>query len=244
MASLSYTTTPNVGSVEPDTRGAATIRELLDKHRKLDSCAGCHRQIDPPGFALESFDVIGGFRDRYRSIGKGDQSSRKYRNRGIWEYRLGPKVDASGTFAGQDFADIKQFKALLSAQKETLAHAFIEHSLTYATGAGHQYADRLTISRSKQPACETSSKQSFTQKRFCHASIDFSLSARGILPLPKNHRTRWSLLFLSCQYRAVNSSLSPKCRCWLTKSSLMTAFSTFLFRNFVYNLPSCGRDMS
>ena len=50
-------------AVEPDIRGATTIRQQLDKHRNVESCARCHRRIDPPGFALESFDVIGGWRD-------------------------------------------------------------------------------------------------------------------------------------------------------------------------------------
>ncbi|MCA9204620.1 MAG: DUF1592 domain-containing protein, partial [Planctomycetales bacterium] len=62
-----------VPGVEPDIRGATTLRELLDKHRSLDSCRGCHRAIDPPGFALESFNPIGGWRERFRSLGEGDR---------------------------------------------------------------------------------------------------------------------------------------------------------------------------
>ena len=58
----------NVGSVEPDIRGASTIREQLAKHRDLKSCASCHNKIDPPGFALECFDPIGGFRTLYRTM--------------------------------------------------------------------------------------------------------------------------------------------------------------------------------
>ncbi|OYW71134.1 MAG: hypothetical protein B7Z37_28585 [Verrucomicrobia bacterium 12-59-8] len=49
----------SVGAIEPDTRGTTTIREQLAKHRDSESYASCHREIDPPGFALESFDVIG-----------------------------------------------------------------------------------------------------------------------------------------------------------------------------------------
>ena len=47
---------PNVPAVEPDVRGATTIREQLDKHRNNAACASCHAKIDPPGFALEEFD--------------------------------------------------------------------------------------------------------------------------------------------------------------------------------------------
>src|SRR2546428_10527039 len=50
----------SVPAIEPDVRGATTIREQLNKHRADASCAACHAKIDPPGFALESFDPIGG----------------------------------------------------------------------------------------------------------------------------------------------------------------------------------------
>lgn len=58
-----------VDAVEPDTRGATTIREQLDRHREVESCNACHEKFDPAGFALENFDVVGGWRDRYRAIG-------------------------------------------------------------------------------------------------------------------------------------------------------------------------------
>src|SRR5262249_8636909 len=67
---------PNIPAVEPDVRGATTIREQLDKHRSQAVCASCHAKIDPPGFALEEFDVIGGRRARYRSLGTGDPAPR------------------------------------------------------------------------------------------------------------------------------------------------------------------------
>ena len=58
---------PTVPAVEPDIRGAVTIRQQLDKHRAEPSCAVCHSKMDPAGFALESFDIMGGWRDRYRA---------------------------------------------------------------------------------------------------------------------------------------------------------------------------------
>ena len=57
---------PDVPAVEPDIRGAVTLREQLAKHKSLATCASCHVHIDPPGFALESYDVVGGCRDFYR----------------------------------------------------------------------------------------------------------------------------------------------------------------------------------
>src|SRR6185369_36566 len=65
----------DVEAIEPDIRGATTIRAQLAKHRDNGQCASCHAKIDPPGFALESFDVIGGWRDHYRSIGQGERIS-------------------------------------------------------------------------------------------------------------------------------------------------------------------------
>ena len=59
---------PTVKAVEPDIRGAVTIRQQLEKHRADASCASCHSKMDPPGFALEGFDVMGGYRERYRAV--------------------------------------------------------------------------------------------------------------------------------------------------------------------------------
>jgi hypothetical protein len=59
---------PNVPAIEPDVAGTTTIRAQLAAHRKLAACAGCHNAIDPPGFALESYDVIGSWRESYRAL--------------------------------------------------------------------------------------------------------------------------------------------------------------------------------
>ena len=61
----------NVPAIDPDIRGATTIRQQLDQHRSQETCAACHAKIDPAGFALENFDVMGGWRDRYRAEGGG-----------------------------------------------------------------------------------------------------------------------------------------------------------------------------
>ena len=66
-----------VPAIEPDIRGATTIREMLEKHKSDASCASCHVKIDPPGFALENFDPSGRWRDRYPSMVKGKKSSRE-----------------------------------------------------------------------------------------------------------------------------------------------------------------------
>jgi hypothetical protein len=60
-----------VQAIEPDIRGATTIREQLARHREHESRHRCHRRIDPPGFAVECFDVIGAQRHWYRTRGSG-----------------------------------------------------------------------------------------------------------------------------------------------------------------------------
>jgi hypothetical protein len=132
---------------EPDTRGTITIREQLDKHRNLEVCATCHNHIDPPGFALESFDPIGGFRTRYRSTEAGDIPDRKLYGQHIFTYMEGPEVDASGiTQDGESFSGIQEFKNLLLKQEDEVAHNFISQLVTYATGGEIQFADREELS--------------------------------------------------------------------------------------------------
>ncbi|MEY4566393.1 MAG: hypothetical protein RLY14_1363, partial [Planctomycetota bacterium] len=101
----------NIEAVEPDIRGATTIRNQLAKHRDLPQCASCHTLIDPHGFALENFDVIGGWRENYRSIGIGEPAviaGRKMR------YLHGPKVEvADSLLDGRAFGSIQEYKQLL-----------------------------------------------------------------------------------------------------------------------------------
>ena len=138
---------PGIGSIEPDTRGATTIREELAAHRNVESCASCHQHIDPPGFALESFDPIGGFRTRYRAS-EGDRPTGKLWGRPIREYLLGLAVDTSGTTArGEVFSDIREFKKLLLTKEDQVAQHFIRQLIVYATGAEIQFADREELEK-------------------------------------------------------------------------------------------------
>ena len=139
---------PPVNAIEPDTRGATTIRQQLAKHRDSDTCNRCHREIDPPGFALESFDVIGGFRERYRSVGDGDAPSEKLHGRNIWEYKLGQPVDCTGQTAdGKPFTDIRDFKRLMLMEEEQIVRCLTEKLITYATGSGIGFTDRDEVAQ-------------------------------------------------------------------------------------------------
>jgi len=159
---------PGVGSIEPDTRGATTIREELAAHRNVESCARCHRDIDPPGFALESFDAIGGFRTRYRSTGKGDRPRGRLFGRQIREYRLGQPVDTSGAFAdGKAFSDVREFKRLLLKKEELVARHLLRQLVAYATGAEIQFADREELDRMLRETQE----QGHGVRRMIHAVV-------------------------------------------------------------------------
>jgi hypothetical protein len=86
--------------------------------------------------ALESYDIIGGWRDFYRSQGKGepviDPETKKHRG-----YRKGPLVDPSGELAdGRKFASIEGLKVVLLTEKEAVARTLVNNLVTYATGAG------------------------------------------------------------------------------------------------------------
>ena len=135
---------PDVPAVEPDLKGATTIRQLLDKHR-VKGCAECHAKIDPLGFALESFDVIGGRRDHYRSMGKSETPNVNVRGRRV-NYRKGPAVDAAGELAnGKKYADFAEYKRLLLEDKDQIARCLAEKLLTYGTGRGVRAADSAGI---------------------------------------------------------------------------------------------------
>ncbi|MST00675.1 MAG: DUF1588 domain-containing protein [Pedosphaera sp.] len=138
---------PNVAAVEPDVRGATTIRELLDKHRNNIACAGCHAKMDPPSFALESFDVIGGFRTRYRSIGEGDPAPRGAIDPFIGiSFKLGPPVDASGALLSeQKFSGIREFQAIAAANSELLLKNLAQQFAIYAIGHDIAFNDRDQI---------------------------------------------------------------------------------------------------
>ncbi len=137
---------PNVGSIEPDTRGATTIREQLALHRNAATCNGCHAKFDPAGFALENFDVIGGWRDRYRTQDHGDAPTYLLNGRSIWEYKLGPRIDATGQLAsGESFGDIREFKRLLLQNQDTIAKSVVEKLLVYSTGHPIELPDRATV---------------------------------------------------------------------------------------------------
>jgi hypothetical protein len=113
----------DIKPVDPDTRGAKTLREQLALHSSKGSCTACHAKFDPYGFALESFDVTGRYRTAYREAK--DQG-----------WRDGLPVDCSGKAPdGRTFTGIAELRRMLAAQPEPLARGMARHLVTYATGA-------------------------------------------------------------------------------------------------------------
>lgn len=124
----------DVEPLDPDVRGAKTIRDRLRKHRSVATCYDCHRKIDPMGFALENFDPIGRWRDRY--------------NRRL-------QVDAAGELPdGRRFQNVIGFKRLLLDRRRQFATALTAKLLAYATGRRTGPSDRPTIDRIVKESAE------------------------------------------------------------------------------------------
>ncbi|MDB6072863.1 MAG: hypothetical protein JWO89_503, partial [Verrucomicrobiaceae bacterium] len=137
---------PSVPAIEPDTRGATTIREQLDKHRSQESCAACHTKIDPAGFALENFDVMGGWRKDYRALADKEPNVGFGHNGQPFAFHHGPPVDASGLLPdGRKFKDVRDLKKLLLEDEPQIARNLAKQLTVYATGAAVKFSDRDQI---------------------------------------------------------------------------------------------------
>jgi hypothetical protein len=135
-----------VPAVESDTRGATTIREQLAKHRTQPACSACHARIDPPGLALENFDVMGAWRTRYRSLGAGEPVLGVGYNGQEFEFKLAQLVDPSGQLPdGRAFADVRELKRLLLRDERQLARNLAHQLVVYATGAPVRFSDRPRV---------------------------------------------------------------------------------------------------
>jgi hypothetical protein len=125
----------SVPAIEPDIRGAKSIREQLELHRNNAECATCHTKIDPPGYALETFDAAGRWRDFYPQVAKGKMG------RGL-------KIDPSYVTAdGREFDNFDEFRSLMAEDIEPVARNFAAQLLEYSTGAKITFSDRDELER-------------------------------------------------------------------------------------------------
>jgi hypothetical protein len=101
-----------------------TTREQVERHRNNATCASCHSRMDPLGFALESFDVLG----RWRTKDEGGD------------------IDASGKLpTGENFAGPQGLKQLMLGRSEEFVDATVARLLTYALGRELDVRDQPTI---------------------------------------------------------------------------------------------------
>ncbi len=104
-----------------------TLRQRLVQHQVNQTCASCHQKIDPLGYALENFDAVGRWRDRYRS---------------------GLPIDASGELFGEaNFKNVIELKDVLLENPEWFMRAFSEHLLSYALGRELKVEDKPAADR-------------------------------------------------------------------------------------------------
>jgi hypothetical protein len=116
----------DVPAIDPDVRGAKSIRELLSMHRESANCYGCHQKIDPLGFALENFDPIGDWRPR---IGK-------------------TKIDSSSELpTGEKFDDVTGLKKILVQRRDLFAHMLTHRLLTYSCGRRMEALDEPVVEK-------------------------------------------------------------------------------------------------
>ena len=105
---------------DPDSR-PRSVRERMERHRTDPVCASCHVRMDPLGFALESFDAIGGF-------------------------RLLNDEEMSGTLPdGTELTGPSSVRELLLKNREDFVGTVTEKLLTYALGRGVEYYDQPSI---------------------------------------------------------------------------------------------------
>ena len=116
---------PDIEPLEPDTRGVTTIREMMEKHRKIPTCYECHRKIDPFGLALENYDHLGTWRDSYSK---------------------GLSIDSSVQLSeGTTLKGPTGIKEYILARPEQFTRCLTEKLLVYALGRRLTVADRTDI---------------------------------------------------------------------------------------------------
>lgn len=127
-----------VPAITPDTRGAETIRDLLEAHTADPKCAGCHKMMDPLGLVLENFDAVGRWRETY-PVYQADAKGK------IVE-KPGAPINATGSLPdGTQLQDVIDLKNWLLENIDVFANCLSEKILTSATGRTLNYAERHEI---------------------------------------------------------------------------------------------------
>lgn len=116
---------PPLPEADQEKLNQLTIRERFADHRKREDCAGCHRQIDPLGFALENFGPVGEWREQYLNE---------------------RKIDPSGQLFGRhEFESIHDFKKVILNERRRFVRGFAAHLLSFALSRELGPADSPTL---------------------------------------------------------------------------------------------------
>ena len=162
---------PGVAGLEPDTRGTTTVREQLSAHRSMPVCASCHTRIDPPGFALEEFDPVGGHRTNYRVHG----GFAMYDGFSVpMPFKEGLVVDASGiTPEGTTFSGYRDYLEILKSDYlEQVARHFTSQLIAFGTGAEVSFSDRAVVEK----IIQTHSDAGYPVQSLIVSVVDSSIS--------------------------------------------------------------------
>jgi hypothetical protein len=117
---------PDVGEIKEDRKAKEprSFRELLAQHASRAECAGCHKKMDPLGFALDSFDAVGTWRDTHG----------------------GKPLDTTGKLpTGESFSGPGELKKIMLAQKDRFIRNLAEQMLSYALGRELDYFDECVV---------------------------------------------------------------------------------------------------
>jgi hypothetical protein len=105
--------------------------------------------MDPPGFALESFDVMGGYRERYRAVSDKVPAVKGFGMNGqAFKFHYALAVDSAGTLPdGRPFKDVRELRRLLVQDEASIARNLVRQLTVYATGAPVRFSDRSEVER-------------------------------------------------------------------------------------------------
>jgi hypothetical protein len=122
---------PNVPALDDSDKGTGSapksVRDQLELHRQNPVCAGCHRVIDPPGFALENFDSVGQWRAAMPN---------------------GAKIDANGVLAdGTKVNGPVALREAILSRPDAFVTVITERMLIYALGRGLEPSDMPVVRR-------------------------------------------------------------------------------------------------
>ena len=116
----------DVPALTPDTRGTTTPREMLAAHTKEASCANCHQHIDPLGFALENFDPVGQWREKWPGTDR--------------------KIDASVVLQdGTKINGVADLKKWLVRNETIFSQNLAEKLMVYGTGRALNYVEKKEV---------------------------------------------------------------------------------------------------